>query len=226
MINVPYIEGPTMQRVTIFLLAIFLTGCLLGVETFYLESSPVAGQDSSYSISDGHVIWNGFRTEFVVNNQVVLRQKVTKIGEFSDWDDTPTYSNGGQTPVSITMWFRVRGAERILIDTGSVKLTLEGSRTLSPTIASRTVCSALRVGEVEYSQPSIENMISLANPPHTYKSTSTSEAEGCIRFIFDLTVEKMDPSKSFSLTVKFVMNGTERTETIYFSPREYRFVNA
>jgi len=185
----------------------------------------VPAQDSSYSIYDEQVSWNGIRTEFHVNNDKRLRVKVSQIGKSSDWVDSPAYAYGGKTPFAISMWVDLGELEEVLLDTGAVELSLDHSKKLSPTSVSveatggRSVCYLLASEDVEYSQPVAMGVIALVDLPQRYGTW------GCIRFIFDVPVDAMDPSKKFSFTTKFIVNDKEKFKTVYFGSREFTIVN-
>lgn len=214
-----------MKGIILLLFAISLSGCVLQVQSVFVTSSPVPAQDSSYSIYDEQVSWNGIRTEFHVNNDKRLRVKVSQIGKSSDWVDSPAYVYGGKTPFAISMWVDLGELEEVLLDTGAVELSLDHSKKLSPTSVSveatggRSVCYLLASEDVEYSQPVAMGVIALVDLPQRYGTW------GCIRFIFDVPVDAMDPSKKFSFTTKFIVNDKEKFKTVYFGSREFTIVN-
>lgn len=219
------LEGLNVKSIILVLLTSSLSGCVLQAQSVFIASSPVLAQDSSYSIHEEQVSWNGIRAEFHANNDKRLRVKAFQIGKPSDWVDSPAYIYGGKTPFAISMWVDLGELEDVLMDIGAVELSLHHSKKLSPTSVSveatggRSVCYLLASEDVKYSQPVAMGVIALADLPQRYGTW------GCIRFIFDVPVDAMDPSKKFSLTTKFIVNDKEQFRTIHFGLREFTIVN-
>jgi len=198
---------------------------VLQAQSVFVVSSPVLTQDSLYSISDDQVSWKGIRAKFYANNHSRLRIKSYEFGKSSEWINSPAYAVGGQTPFAISVRVDLSEREEILMDIGSVKLTLDNSSKHSPTTvniaatAGNSVCHYLTSGNAKYGKSAATGIIALADLPQRYGIW------GCIRFIFDFPVEEMNPSRGFSFTAKFIVDGIEQTETVYFGPQEYTIIN-
>jgi hypothetical protein len=123
------------------------------------------------------------------------------------------------------MWVELGELKEVLLDIGAVELSLDHSKKLSPTSVSveatggRSVCYLLASEDIEFIQPAAMGVIALADLPQRYGTW------GCIRFIFDVSVDAMDPSTQFSFTTKFIVNDKEQFRTVYFGSREFTIVN-
>lgn|GEM_PF-2537643 len=215
-----------MKAILIMSLSSMLAGCLMGTAGVSLYSYPVLGQSYSYTITEEQIVWDKMEIEFVFNNIKGLRHRTHEFGKSNDWVKDPSYYSGEQTPFALSMWIEVTRGAAIFLDPGSVKLNYDASSKLFPWMVSveategHSVCHLMNSGAVAYSQP-----VSLSAGPIPLATLPQRRGEqGCIRFIFDVPIEEMDPSNKFSLSVTFIIDGKERAETIYFGPREINTV--
>ncbi|MCB1689689.1 MAG: hypothetical protein KDI33_14435 [Halioglobus sp.] len=208
-----------MKAILTTCLSGLLAGCVLGSETVQLVSSPILEQNASYTLVDEQVKWDTMAMEFVVNNHNRLRYRKFAIGESDDWVEDPVYIYGGKTPFALSMCVELKGGKAISLDIGSVTLNHDASAALSPKTVSvegtdgHSVCHSMTAWADAYSPPVGLDTISLAVLPQRRGD------QGCIRFIFDVPVEIMNPANKFSLSAIFIIDGKESAETIYFGPR-------
>lgn len=211
-----------MKAIVVTCLSSILAGCLLGTEGISVYSYPISGQGSSYTVTDDRIISDKMQIEFVLNNIKGLRSRTHEFGRLNDWVENPRFYYSEKTPFALSMWVDVARGAAVLLDPASVKLNYDASSGVSPRMVSvvategHSVCHLMNSKADAYSQPVnlSSGAISLDTLPQRVGR------QGCIRFIFDVPIEVMDPTKKFSLSATFTIDGKENAETIYFGPRE------